>query len=248
MFDMPRYKCLVEYDGLGFNGWQKQDHAPSIQACIENAINLFSGEQPVIYTAGRTDAGVHALGQVFHFDLIKEFSPERVRGAINQHLKPHKIAIINVEIVSQDFHARFSAKKRYYQYRIINRRSLLALELNRAWHVPVELSLIKMQEAANYLIGHHDFSSFRDGQCQAKSPFKTIDEIKINQIGDIITIDISARSFLHHMVRNIVGTLKMVGEGKWQPDYINHIIAAKDRKEAGPTAPAEGLYFVKVDY
>ena len=246
---MPRYKLTIEYDGSDFAGWQRQADAPSIQQSIEGAIEKFTDEPPIrLHTAGRTDSGVHAIAQVAHFDMQKDMQAIKVMGAINQHVKPAKIAIIKCEIKDDDFHARFSAKKRYYKYRIINRRAPLALEDGRAWFVPKKLDIQKMQQAADYLIGTHDFTSLRDSQCQSNSPVKTMDEIKIIRDGELIEIYVSAKSFLHHMVRNITGTLKDVGEARYQPEYIQEILAACNRSAAGPTAPACGLYFMKVDY
>ncbi len=245
---MPRYKCLIEFDGTGFSGWQRQENAPSIQQIIEEAIEKFSGEKAVTFTSGRTDSGVHAYGMVIHFDLEQKWDEFKVMGALNYHTRPHKIAILEVNLVGEEFHARFCAKKRYYVYKIVNRRADLALDAGRAWHVPVKLDEKKMQEAAQYMIGKFDFTSFRDAQCQAKSPIKTLDEVRVERDGDMIFVHVSAQSFMHHMVRNIVGTLKIVGAGKWQPERVKEIIAAKDRTKAGPTAPAHGLYFVRVDY
>ncbi len=245
---MPRYKCIIEYEGSNFHGWQKQHGLPSVQQCIEDAIKAFCNESVEIFTAGRTDAGVHALGQVIHFDLSRSYTELTIMSAINQHMKPMPVAILAVKLADNEFHARFWAQKRHYVYRISNRRAPLTLNINRAWQVPVPLDENAMQIAASYLIGHHDFTSLRDSECQAKSPMKTIDVINIERIGNDINIYISAKSFLHHMVRNITGTLKMVGEGKWQPDYMLEILAAKNRKAAGPTAPACGLYLVGVDY
>lgn len=245
---MPRYKLTIEYEGSGFVGWQRQDHAMSVQQCLEDAFFRFCGEEVRLSVAGRTDAGVHALGQVAHVDLERDFPSHNVMGAINQHIKPAKVAVVACEQVGEDFHARFGAKKRYYFYRIVNRRAPLVLDHQRAWFVPVSLDVEAMRKAASYLVGTHDFSSLRDSQCQAKSPVKTLDEIRIEQHGQEIILHVSAKSFLHHMVRNIAGTLKTVGEGKWEPEYIPQMLAAKDRRSGGPTAPADGLYFVKVDY
>lgn len=245
---MPRYKCTIEYDGTNFCGWQKQPHSPSVQQTIETAIQLFCGEKIDIHAAGRTDAGVHATAQVIHFDLARGHNPYRIMGAINHHIDPQNVCVISAEEVADDFHARYSAKKRYYVYKIINRRAPLVIAANRAWHVPTPLNAELMQEAASHLIGLHDFTSLRDTECQSKSPVKTLDEVRIERENDEIKIYVSAKSFLHHMVRNITGTLKLVGEGKWQPEYINEILAAKDRRKAGPTAPAYGLYLTKIDY
>jgi tRNA pseudouridine38-40 synthase len=245
---MPRYKCIVEYDGTHFAGWQRQKEAPSIQGEIEKALYAFCGKHTVIYTAGRTDAGVHAFGQVCHFDLEKSYPIERIRGGLNFHLATDEIVIVSVEEVDPEFHARFSAKKRYYQYRILNRRTQAAVDKYRVWHVPVPLNEQQMQEAANYLIGHHDFTSFRDSQCQSHSPVKTLDQLDVIRQGEELIFYVSAKSFLHHMVRNLVGTLVLVGEGKLAPQEMVTILDKKDRCVAGPTAPAQGLYFMKVDY
>ena len=246
---MPRYKCIVEYDGTGFAGWQRQKDMPSIQQSVEEAIESFSGEAITVHASGRTDAGVHAKGQVISFDIKKTFPEYKVMMGINYHLRPAKIAILNAETVGQCFHARFSAKKRYYSYRIINRTAPPTLERNRAWFVPVRLNTSKMTEAASFLIGRHDFTSFRDSQCQSLSPVKTVDDIYIEcKESNITDIYVSAKSFLHHMVRNIAGTLKFIGQGKWPPEYVVDILKACDRSKAGPTAPPYGLYFLRTDY
>jgi len=246
---MPsRYKLTIEYDGTGLAGWQRQDNAPSVQQYIEEAIVKFSGQKVNLFCAGRTDAGVHAKGQVAHCDLVKPFAPRTVQNAINYYLKPHAIAITDIMVVDEDFHARFSALRRHYCYRIICRDAPLVLEANRAWHIKKTLDIAAMQEAANYLVGYHDFTSFRAVACQAKSPLKTLEELTISRHGETITIEVSAPSFLHHMVRNLVGTLVWVGEGKWQPERVKTALAAKDRSAAGITAPAGGLYFMRVDY
>lgn len=245
---MVRYKCKVEYAGTDFNGWQKQDNLPSIQQAIQDAIKLFCGEEAVVYPAGRTDGGVHAFGQVVHFDLVSMRDPCRVMSAINHHMRPQPVALLTAEIVDEAFHARFSAKQRHYMYRIINRRARIAIDHNRAWHVPVPLNVPAMQDAAQRLVGRHDFTSFRDSECQAKNPVRTLDTVTVEKTDAEIRIYVSAKSFLHHMVRNITGTLKLVGEGKWSPDYINTILAARNRTMAGPTAPSCGLYLTRVDY
>lgn len=245
---MPRYKCIVEYESIGIAGWQKQSHMPSVQEYIENALYGFLGKKTEVISAGRTDAGVHSIGQVIHFDIGKEFPPYKVVAAVNFYLKKYPVSIINAEIVEDAFHARFFAKKRHYKYIIISRIAPLVLDKYRAWHVPVSLDIENMREASSYLFGQHDFTSFRDSACQAKNPVKTIDCINIISNGNNIEIHISANSFLHHMVRNIVGTLKLVGEGRLAPADVKSILLAKDRTKAGPTAPAFGLYLVKVDY
>ena len=245
---MPRYKLTVEYDGTGLAGWQRQDNAPSVQQSIEEAIQRFSGENVRSYCAGRTDAGVHATGQVAHCDFIKSFPAKTVQNAINFYLKPAAIAIVDSTIVPDTFHARFSAMRRHYLYRIINRPAPLILDSSRAWHLRTPLDITVMQEAAGFLIGHHDFTSFRAAACQAKSPMKTLEAITIARHEEQVTITVTAPSFLHHMVRNLVGTLVLVGEKKWQPKEVQKALLAKDRSAAGMTAPPQGLYFTKVEY
>lgn len=245
---MPRYKIIIEYDGTGFVGWQRQQNDLSIQQAIEESIEKFSGEKITIHAAGRTDAGVHALGQVAHFDLSKSYTTKEIQGAINHFLKPNKVMILTCEEVDEAFHARFSAVKRYYRYEIFNRNTASIFETGRSWHIREKLNIEKMQLGAHYLIGQHDFTSFRTIHCQAYSPIKTLDEILISKQKDKIIILLKAKSFLHHMVRNIVGTLVNVGIEKLQPEDILRILEAKDRKYAAQTAPACGLYFVQVDY
>lgn len=245
---MPKYKIIIEYDGSTTCGWQRQENGPSIQQFIEEAIEIFAKEKVTVHAAGRTDAGVHALGQVAHFDLKEEYPAEIVQRAVNHFLKPNPIIIIECNITENDFHARFSAKKRNYKYVIINRRAPSVIEINRAWHIHKKLDVGKMQEAAKFLIGYHDFTSFRALHCQAASPLKTIDEINIYQEDNKIFFTLRATSFLHHMVRNIVGSLAQVGMNKWKIEDIKTALEAKDRSKAGPTAPAHGLYFTKVEY
>lgn len=245
---MPRYKITIEYDGTNYSGWQQQSKAPSVQEELQKAAFCFLHEQVTLFGAGRTDAGVHALGQVAHFDTQKTLDPFRICQAFNAHLRPQPISVLNAEIVNDDFHARFDAKKRHYIYKILNRRSRPALYENRAWWVYQPLDEKLMSDAAQVLIGKHDFTTFRAAVCQAKSPVKTLDEIRIERYGDFISLYFSARSFLHHQVRNIVGTLKLVGEGLWTKQRVIDALEAKDRKAGGPTAAAEGLYFEKVDY
>ncbi len=243
-----RYKITIEYDGTEFSGWQIQASCRSIQQSIEEAIEKFSSEKVIIHGAGRTDAGVHAIGQVAHFDLEKHYEPKEVQGAVNFFLKPNPIIITNCEIVDENFHARFSAIQRVYKYIILNRKDPSVFYNERAWHIRSELDTEKMQEAANFLIGKHDFTSFRASQCQAASPIKTIDQINIFTEDEIIYILVEAKSFLHHMVRNIVGSLILVGLKKWSPEDMRTVLEAKDRRKAGQTAPACGLYFMKVVY
>lgn len=245
---MPRYKLTIEYDGRPFVGWQRQDNGPSVQQAMEEAISAFCGETARLTCAGRTDAGVHALGQVAHVDLVKEAKPETVRDALNFHLRPHPVAVLRVERVSETFHARLSAKGRAYLYRIVNRRAPLALERGRAWHVAVPLDEAVMHRAAQALIGRHDFTTFRASLCQARSPVKTLDALEVEREGSEIRVTARARSFLHHQVRNMVGTLELVGEGKWSERDVARALAARDRAKGGPTAPAAGLYLVSVTY
>ncbi len=243
-----RYKITIEYDGTNYYGWQKQDGLRTIAGTIETAIFNITGQETQVFGSGRTDTGVHAKGQVAHFDIEKQFEPYKLMMAINAHLVKDDISVINCEEVSEDFHARFSSKKRYYQYIILNRTPKEALDKNRVWRISQDLNIDQMQKAANYLLGNHDFSSFRSSQCTALSPVKTIDYINITKNGEYIYIDISAKSFLHHMVRNIVGTLVDVGLSKQEPSWVKEVLESKDRTKAGITAPAQGLYFVKVDY
>lgn len=245
---MPRYKITIEYFGTNLGGWQKQAHSPSVQELIETSIYKFSNEEVTLHAAGRTDAGVHAFGQVAHFDLVKSPLAFTVMQAVNNYLRPYLIVITSCEVVHEDFHARFSAKKRHYLYRIGNRGSEIAIERGRIWNIYRPLDLEAMQKGAGYLIGNHDFTSFRATGCQSKSPIKTLDKLEINKVGDEIHFNLTAASFLHHMVRNIVGTLSLVGQGKWRPNDIKIALSKLKREAAGPTAPACGLYFVKVDY
>ncbi len=243
-----RFKIIVEYDGGGFVGWQAQENGPSVQVAIEDAIHAFSGERMRIIAAGRTDAGVHARGQVSHFDLEKEITADKLQAALNAHLRPLPISILSAELVPDDFSARFSATKRHYLYRILNRRAPPALDRGQAWHVSVELDAEAMNEAAKRLIGRHDFTTFRAVQCQAKSPEKTLDALTVERNGEEIIFRASAQSFLHNQVRSMVGTLKLVGEGKWSADDVTEALEARDRARVGFNAPPEGLYLMKVDY
>jgi tRNA pseudouridine38-40 synthase len=245
---VTRFRLLVEYDGTGYVGWQRQDNGPSIQQAIEEAIFAFSAERTNLAAAGRTDAGVHALGQVAHVDLARDTKADTLRDAVNFYLKPQPISILAAEPVGADFHARFSAVGRRYLYRIVNRRAPLAIERNRAWWVQSELDASAMQAAGQRLIGHHDFTSFRSSICQAASPLKTLDRLDVERAGEEIRIHAAARSFLHHQVRNMVGTLKLVGEGRWTAEDVAAALAARARSAAGPTAPAEGLFLAEVRY
>src|SRR4051812_45919204 len=245
---MPRYKILIEYDGAPFAGWQYQDNFPSVQRTIMTAIEAFSGEKVMVQGAGRTDAGVHALGQVGHFDLSRERDTDTIRDALNAHLRPHPVAILSAEKVAADFDARRSAVRRHYLYRIANRRADLAIERGRAWRVPRPLDAGAMQRAAQRLVGKHDFTTFRSTECQAKSPEKTLDRLDVSRAGDEIHISAVARSFLHNQVRSMVGSLVPVGDGKWQAADLTRVLEARDRSACGPVAPPDGLYLVKVDY
>jgi len=245
---VTRYKITLEYDGGGFVGWQRQENGPSVQAALEEAVYRFCGEHVLVEGAGRTDAGVHALGQVAHVDLEKETTADTVMKAVNFHLKPAPVAVLAAEEVPEDFHARFSAVKRAYLYRIVNRRAPLALERGHAWFVPQPLDASAMHAAAQVLVGQHDFTSFRASECQAKSPVKTLDVLSVQRLGELIEVRAVARSFLHHQVRNFVGSLKLVGEGKWTAADLKAALEARDRAAAGPTAPAAGLYLTEVGY
>ncbi len=245
---MQRYKIKIEYDGTPFIGWQRQVISPSVQEVIEIALQKMIGSEIVLFGAGRTDAGVHATGQVAHFDIRKNFPMDEILGALNHYVKPFPISILSVEKVDNEFHARFSANSRTYIYKIKNRKAPLALENSRAWHVKDDLDVNLMQEAASYLIGKHDFSSFRSAQCQSKNPVKSIDAIEFTKEGDAIQMRIQAPSFLHNQVRIIIGNLRKVGNGSFQPLQIKEILEAKDRTKAAETAPPDGLYLVEVKY
>ena len=245
---MTRWRITVEYDGTGFVGWQRQDNGPSIQEALETAIARFSGETPRVFGAGRTDAGVHASGQVAHFDLERTTRADTVADALNAHLRPDPIAVLDANAVEESFDARLSARERAYRYCIVNRRAPLTTGRDRAWLVQTPLDAGAMHEAAQRLVGQHDFSTFRASLCQARSPVKTLDMVDVARDGDEILVETRARSFLHHQVRNIVGTLKLVGEGKWSADDVTAALEARDRGKGGPTAPACGLYLTEVLY
>ncbi len=253
---MNRWKLIIEYKGTDYYGWQRQDTHITVQQAIEDAIQKFCQQKVTLHVAGRTDAGVHARGQVAHVDLVDDrgMSGFELAKAINAHLKPQPVSIIRAEKVTEEFHARFSALNKLYYYRIINRSPFLTFDAGIACHVKRPLDVAAMQDAATVLIGHHDFTSFRDSECQAKSPEKTLDRLDITtrdydgQGGCEIIVAAEAKSFLHHQVRNMVGTLILVGEGKWTRQDVQTALAARDRTRGGPTAPAEGLYLVRVDY
>ncbi len=244
---MPRYKLTIEYDGTPFFGWQMQDR-PTVQGRLTEAIKAFSGDDMIPRGAGRTDAGVHALGQVAHVDLTKDWPAKKVRDALNAQLRPDPISVLACEQVAEGFDARFSAKARHYLYRIVNRRSPLALERDRAWHLIYKLDAERMHEAAQVLVGHHDFTTFRSTECQAASPEKTLDRLAVVRDGEEVRIEASSRSFLHNQVRSMVGSLRLVGGGKWSAADLKKALEARDRTACGPVAPAYGLYLVRVDY
>ncbi len=245
---MTLWALEIEYDGTSFMGWQRQKHGLAIQQVVEEAAaKICGGEMPQAVASGRTDAGVHALGQIVQIDL-PDFSPHRIREALNYHMKPHPVVVLRAAPAPSDWNARFSAIWRRYRYVISNRPAFPALELNRVWHVRQHLDAEAMHRAAQSLLGHHDFSAFRASACQAKSPMRTLDQISVAREGEHIILRAQARSFLHHQVRNMAGSLKMVGEGTWPESRIADILAARNRAIAGPTAPSEGLYFVSVGY
>jgi tRNA pseudouridine38-40 synthase len=245
---VTRYKLTIEYDGAPYVGWQRQDNGASVQGEIEAAVAAFCGEPINVYGAGRTDSGVHALGQVAHFDLPRVTDADTVRDALNHYLRKAPISILSADQVDDDFHARFSAVGRHYLYRILNQRPPPALDRDKVWWHPKRVDAEAMHEAAQILVGDHDFTSFRATSCQAKSPVKTLDRLDVVRDGAEIRVTAAARSFLHHQVRNMVGTLMWVGSGKWGPADVQASLEARDRAAAGPTAPPEGLYLVQVDY
>lgn len=245
---MPRYKLTIEYDGTGFVGWQRQANGLSIQEAIETAATPLGAAGNALRGAGRTDAGVHATGQVAHLDLPTDYRPDSVRDAVNARLKPHPIAVREAVAVCFEFDARHSAVRRRYLYRIVNRRAPLALEASRAWLIKPKLDVVSMHEAAQRLIGQHDFTTFRDSQCQARSPMRTLDGIEVTRAGQYVHVRVWARSFLHRQVRSIVGSLAMVGLGRWSADDLGAALDARDRARCGQVAPAAGLYLTDVDY
>lgn len=253
---MARWKITIEYNGAPYSGWQRQKDVPSVQAAIEDALYKFCQRNITLYVAGRTDAGVHAHGQVAHFDLAykNDVSGFDLMKAVNAHLRPQPISVLHAEIVDDNFHARFNARNKLYMYRIMNRPAFLALDQGTAWHLKKPLNVQAMHDAAQVLLGHHDFSTFRDSQCQAKHPMRTVDRIDVYTChedsfgGKEICIEVEGQSFLHHMVRNVVGTLVLVGEGKWSKDDVRKALETKNRSAGGSTAPADGLFLMRIDY
>lgn len=247
---MPRYKLIIEYDGTPYSGWQVQVEQASVQGEVEAAIAAFCGHAVRVQCAGRTDTGVHATHQVINVDLEKDFRTDQVRDATNAHLKRRgaAVAILSAEEVDSSFNARISARKRHYLYRILNRRPRPALDANRVWHVPWKLDAAVMHEAARHLLGEHDFSTFRASECQAKSPLKTLDKLDVERVGEEIRVWASARSFLHHQVRSMVGTLAQAGAGRWSVADVKAALDSRDRTRCGPMAPSSGLYLIGVDY
>ena len=245
---MPRYRLTIEYDGGPYRGFQAQAELPSVQGAIEAAVLGFTGETVRIHAAGRTDTGVHATGQVIHLDLTRDWKPEVVMNALNAHLVPQPVAVLDAVVVADDWHARFSAKARRYQYRILNRPAPPALDRGKVWHVKKPLDAAAMQDAAQVLVGHHDFTTFRDMQCQAKSPMKTLDVASVRREGEMVLLEFASRSFLHRQVRSMAGSIVEVGVGRWTRADLAAALEAKDRRACGPVAPADGLYFTGVRY
>ena len=245
---MTRWRLTIEYDGGPFMGWQRQDHGPSVQQTLEEALERMTGEKAAFTAAGRTDAGVHALAMAAHVDVMKSPTPHRMREGLNALVRPQPISVLNVEQVADDWHARFSCVGRRYLYRILNRRAPPALDAGRAWHIAVPLDLEAMQEGAAMLVGRHDFTTFRSAQCQSESPVKTLDSLTVERAGDEIHVRAAARSFLHHQVRSMVGCLALVGRGQWQPGDMGKALEARDRAALGLNAPPHGLYFVEAIY
>ncbi len=245
---MARYRLDIEYDGTAFCGWQRQANALTVQQVIEDAIEAVDGQRAKITGAGRTDTGVHATGQVASCDLRKDWRGDKLREAVNAHMRPHLVAIRTAERVADDFDARFSACRRHYLYRIINRRAQLTLDYNKAWLIKRALNADAMHEAAQVLVGHHDFTTFRDADCQAENPMRTLERLDVSRVGDEIHIYTSARSFLHRQVRSMVGSIENIGSGKWQTRDLKAALESRDRMRCGPVAPAAGLYLIGVDY
>jgi tRNA pseudouridine38-40 synthase len=245
---VTRWRLTIEFDGRPFMGWQRQDHGPSVQQRLEEAIQRMTGELTAVHAAGRTDAGVHALAMAAHVDIAKTVTQHRLREGLNALVRPEPISVTEVQPVNDDWHARFSCIGRKYLYRILNRRAPPALDRGRVWHIAVPLEIEAMAEGAAMLVGRHDFTTFRSVHCQSDSPVKTLDRLGVKRVGDEIHIEAAARSFLHHQVRSMVGCLAMVGRGQWKPDDIRHALEAHDRAQLGLNAPSEGLYFVEAIY
>ena len=245
---MPRYKLVIEYDGTAYVGWQRQANGLSVQEVIESALARLDPEPGGLRGAGRTDSGVHASAQVGHVDLSREWRPDKLRDALNAQMRPEKVAILLAEVAPDDFDARFSAKARHYLYRIVNRRAPLTYDFGRAWLVKRRLDSEAMHEAAQLLLGRHDFSTFRDSDCQAENPVRTLDRLDVRRAGDEVHVYASARAFLHRQVRSMVGSLEHVGSGKWRAGDLKSALDSCDRARCGQVAPAAGLYLIGVDY
>jgi len=245
---MTRFALTLEYDGGPFLGLQRQDHGPTVQQAVEEAVHAVTGETVTMHSAGRTDSGVHALAMRSHVDIAKAIEPFRLMEALNALLRPAPVAVLACEVVPDDWHARFSCVGRAYEYRIANRRAPLTLEKGKAWHLARPLDAEAMHRAAQALVGRHDFTTFRSAHCQAKDPVKTLDRLDVRREGDRVIVEAAARSFLHHQVRSMVGTLALVGQGQWNEAQVAEALAAKDRAALGLNAPSEGLYFVKAVY
>ena len=245
---MTRWRLTIEYDGGPFMGWQRQDHGPSVQQTLEEALARMTGEQAVVTAAGRTDAGVHALAMAAHVDVAKALTPHRLREGLNALVRPETISVLKVEEVANDWHARFSCTGRRYLYRILNRRAPPALDAGKVWHVAVPLDVEAMQRGAALLVGRHDFTTFRSVHCQSDSPVKTLDRLDVTRVAQEIHVEAAARSFLHHQVRSMVGCLALVGRGQWTPEDMGKALEARDRAALGLNAPPHGLYFVEAIY
>jgi tRNA pseudouridine38-40 synthase len=245
---VTRWRLAIEYDGGPFMGWQRQDHGPSVQQTLEEALAKMTGEQAGFTAAGRTDAGVHARAMAAHVDVAKPLTAHRLREGLNALVRPHSVSVLAVEPVADDWHARFSCVGRRYLYRILSRRAPPALDAGRVWHIPVALDVEAMREGAAHLVGRHDFTTFRSAQCQSDSPVKTLDKLEVSRVGEEIHVSAAARSFLHHQVRSMVGCLAMVGRGQWRPHDMRKALEARDRSALGFNAPPHGLYFVEAIY
>ncbi|HEX2763747.1 MAG TPA: tRNA pseudouridine(38-40) synthase TruA [Allosphingosinicella sp.] len=245
---MTRFRLTIEYDGGPFMGWQRQDHGPSVQQALEAALEAATGERATFHAAGRTDAGVHALAMTAHVDVDKPITPFRLSEALNARLRPRPVAVLNASVAAPDWHARFSCVGRRYLYRIVNRRAPLAIDAGRAWQVAVPLDAEAMDEAAQRLVGRHDFTTFRSAHCQSENPVKTLDRLAVARTADEIRVEAEARSFLHHQVRSMVGCLQLVGRGKWSADDLEDALRARDRARLGLNAPPQGLYFAAARY